>query len=296
MVDEGIIEKILAGAGLSDSTVRAIGAGLYNDSYSVDCERGQFVLRIAPADDIPKLFYEVDMMRSEPGIHKLVAEKTDVPVPRVVHYDFSRKTIDRDFLVMEYLPGNSGLFSERELGGYVRQLHGIESDMCGYPERKAPTRKDWPDLFMEYVQMILDDCLSCGVIEKAERDGMFEVYEENGFAVERIRPVFLHLDLWSQNILTANGKITGMLDFDRGLYGDPELEFAVLDTYGYSSDDFFEGYGEERPCDEKARVRQKLYIVYELIKYAFIRTARGGSIATGRGFVERCALILSSLR
>jgi len=38
----------------------------------------------------------------------------------------------------------------------------------------------------------------------------------------------------------------------RGLYCDPEFEFAVLDTYGYSSLEFFKGYGKPRPVDSKA--------------------------------------------
>jgi len=81
----------------------------------------------------------------------------------------------------------------------------------------------------------------------------------------------------------------------RGLYGDPEFEFAVLDTYGYSSIEFFKGYRKPRPVDSKARIRRKLYIVYELIKYAFIRFARGKSMSTGRNHVAHCKRILDEL-
>jgi fructosamine-3-kinase len=69
----------------------------------------------------------------------------------------------------------------------------------------------------------------------------------------------------------------------------------VLDTYGYSSAEFFEGYGKPRPVDSPAHVRRRLYIVYELIKYAFIRTARGKSMPTGRSYVEHCKRILREL-
>jgi fructosamine-3-kinase len=127
--------------------------------------------------------------------------------------------------------------------------------------------------------------LSCGVIDESEHDYFLSIYEKQGGVIDSIRPSLLHLDLWSQNILTDNGRITAILDFDRGLYGDPELEFAVLDTYGYGTPGFFEGYGKPRPADSKAQIRQRLYIVYELIKYAFIRVARGGSMPTGRNHV-----------
>ncbi len=216
-------------------------------------------------------------------------------MPEIVYHDFSRDVIDRDYLIMEYLQGSPGPFDERELGGYVRQIHAVESDKFGYPERAAPTGKSWPDVFQKYVKLILRDCLSCGVIDSSENDYFLSIYKKRGGVIGDVKPALLHLDLWSQNILTINGRITAILDFDRGLYGDPELEFAVLDTYGCSTPEFFEGYGKPRPVDSNALIRQRLYIVYELIKYAFIRVARGRSMPTGRSHVEQCKRILQEL-
>ena len=295
MLPNDEIYRILDKAGFGGCRIRPIGAGHYNDSYYIESDNGKFVLRIAPPDSVPKLFYEVDMMKSEVNIHRLIREHTGVPVPQIVYHDFSRNIIDRDYLIMEYLQGSSGLFDERELGGYVRQIHGIESDKFGYPERAASMGESWPDVFHAYVKLILLDCLSCKVIDNNEQEYFLKIYDKQAGAIGDVKPSLLHLDLWSQNILTVNGKITAILDFDRGLYGDPELEFAVLDTYGYSTPEFFEGYGKPRPVDTEAQIRQKLYIVYELIKYAFVRVARGKSIPTGRSHVEQCKRILQEL-
>jgi len=295
MLDNHEIDRILREANLSRCTVTPIGAGHYNDSYYIDSDKGKFVLRIAPPDSVPKLFYEIDMMKSEVNIHKLVREHTDLPVPEIVHYNFSRDIIDRDYLIMEYLQGNSGFFDEEELGRFVKQLHAIKGDECGYPGRAAPTGKSWPDIFHTYVQLIFRDCLSCGVIDNDEYDHFLSIYRQHRETIADVCPSLLHLDLWTQNILTADGRITAILDFDRGLYGDPELEFAVLDTYGYSSPEFFKGYGKPRPADSKAQIRRRLYIVYELIKYAFIRTARGKRFSTGRSHVAQCKRILKEI-
>ena len=97
------------------------------------------------------------------------------------------------------------------------------------------------------------------------------------------------------HILTQNGRITGILDFDRGMYGDPELEFAVLDTYSSATKDFFEGYGQSRPNLEDAEIRRVLYLVYEMIKYAFIRLARGGSYSTARMHIGECRSLIETL-
>jgi fructosamine-3-kinase len=294
-MDRVRIDRILKKAGFSDCKVFSIGAGHYNDSYYIEADNGKFVLRVATPDNVPKLFYEVDMMKSEVSIHRLIREHTDVPAPEIVFHDFSRDIIDRDYLFMEYLDGDSGPFDDRELGSYVRQIHAIESDKFGYPERAAPMGTSWPDIFQTYVKLILRDCLFCGVIDNSEHEYFLSVYDKQGVVIGDVKPSLLHLDLWSQNILTVNGRITAILDFDRGLYGDPELEFAVLDTYGYSTPEFFEGYGNPRPADSDAQIRQRLYIVYELIKYAFIRVARGRSMPTGRSHVAQCKRILQEL-
>ena len=295
MLSSHDIDRILDKASFKKCTVNSIGAGLYNDSYYFEGDKGKFLLRVAPADDVPKLFYEIDMMKSEVNIHRFVKENTNVPVPEIVYHDFSREIIDRDYLIMEFLEGSSGRFDDRELGEYVRHIHAIRSDRFGYPERAAPTGTCWPDIFQTYVKLILRDCLSCGVIDKSEHDDFLSIYNKQGGVIGDVEPALLHLDLWSQNILTVNGRITAILDFDRGLYGDPELEFAVLDTYGYSTPEFFDGYGQSRPVDSKAQIRQRLYIVYELIKYAFIRVARGKSMPTGRSHVMQCKRILQEL-
>jgi len=295
MLQNNEIDRILDKAGFGKRRFSSMGAGLYNDSYRIEAGNGKFVLRIAPPDDVPKLFYEIYMMKSEVNVHRLVRQHTNVPVPEIVYHDFTRDIIDRDYLVMEYLEGNSGIFNEKELGEYVRQIHAIGSDKFGYSERAAPMSESWPDIFKTYVKLILRDCLSCGVIDSSENDYFLSIYEKQGGVIGDVEPSLLHLDLWSQNILTVDGRITAILDFDRGLYGDPELEFAVLDTYGYSTPEFFEGYGKQRPADLEAQIRQRLYIVYELIKYAFIRVARGKSMPTGRSHVEQCKRILQEL-
>ena len=61
------------------------------------------------------------------------------------------------------------------------------------------------------------------------------------------RPVpasLLHMDVWAENILAdERGRLTGLIDWDRACWGDPEIEFAVLDYCGISEPPFWEGYG-----------------------------------------------------
>jgi fructosamine-3-kinase len=103
----------------------------------------------------------------------------------------------------------------------------------------------------------------------------------------------LHMDIWHQNILVdENGRVTGIVDWDRALWGDPEIEFAVLDYCGISEPAFWEGYGQPRDESEAARIRQVFYLLYELQKYIVIRQGRGHDPASARNYKRQVMQIV----
>jgi len=304
LYDNHLIKKLFScfDPELEISGIKTFGGGLYNEAFLVITQKipkykcDKFVLRIAPPVNIAKLFYEINMMNSEPVIHRLVLDKTSIPAPPIFFWDFSKKEIESDYLIMEFLKGKSGYYSRHELGTFVRQLHSIEGEHFGYPERgHLQIKSSWKETFFYYVENIFKDCLNVQAISQNECSWFINIFQKHENVIKETKPCLLHLDLWSANILTENGKITGILDYDRGMFGDIELEFAVLDTYNNAIDDFFKGYGLGRPADKEARIRQKLYIVYELIKYAFIRLARGGSPGVSRNHVNQCKSIIQSI-
>ena len=107
------LARSLLGEGIG--RCQPFGAGKFSQTFAVSGEDGRpFVLRIAPPDSVLQLFYEYRMMRQEPGIHTRLLKETSVPVPPILAYDFSRRFIDLDFLVMPRLSGaNGGSMSPR---------------------------------------------------------------------------------------------------------------------------------------------------------------------------------------
>lgn len=88
-------------------------------------------------------------------------------------------------------------------------------------------------------------------------------------------PRLLHMDVWGQNILVdAAGNVTGLVDFDRALWDDAEIEFAVLDYCGISEPAFWDGYGLARDTSPSAEIRRVFYLLYEVQKYMPIRVWR----------------------
>ncbi|MBD3308020.1 phosphotransferase [candidate division KSB3 bacterium] len=101
-------------------------------------------------------------------------------------------------------------------------------------------------------------------------------------------PVCCIWDVWSQNILIDEaGNLTGLVDWDRAVWGDPEIEFAVLDYCGISRPAFWEGYGQNRDQSAAARVRNAFYLLYELQKYIVIRQGRHHDPASARRYKEQ---------
>jgi aminoglycoside phosphotransferase (APT) family kinase protein len=293
-----------------------IQTGKHNRSYWIDSDRGRFVLRIAPPDGAGFLFYERLMMRQEPELHALIRSQTAIPVAEVVGYDFSRTRINRDYLLMTALPGVplsdvTGLTHTQfrralhQVGEYLRQLHALtaaeclERDHYGYlgSHRPMEPQQSWADAFQEMWNKLIDDVIACGSYTPDEGRAMRDLLELYLEQFDRpVTPRLLHMDVWSQNILIDRaGNVTGLVDFDRALWGDVEIEFAVLDYCGISEPAFWEGYGTARDESRPAMIRRQFYLLYEIQKYMPIRVWRRNNPAAAEQYKQHSFTLAAQL-
>jgi fructosamine-3-kinase len=293
-----------------------VRTGRHNASFWIDSDRGRFVLRIAPPDDAGFLFYERRMMRQEPELHALVRAHTDIPVAEVVGHDFDRAHIDRDYLLMTALPGvplsdASGIDRARfnhaleQVGRYLRQLHALTAAEClgrteyGYLGAHAPMEPQptWAAAFRVMWNRLLDDVVACGSYSTEEAQAMRDLLELHIDRFDHpVTPSLLHMDVWSQNILVDEaGRVTGLVDFDRALWGDVEIEFAVLDYCGISERAFWAGYGTERDTSPAAMVRRQFYLLYEVQKYMPIRVWRRDDPAAAARYKQHSLALATQL-
>lgn len=294
---ETLTHLVLAHLPTNPDTIRfrPVQTGKHNASYWVDCDQGRFVLRIAPPDEVGFLFYERLMMRQEPALHALIRDKTNIPAPEIVGYDFSRTQIERDYILMVALPGTplsdvpdltrSQFWRALEqVGHHLRQLHNLTATDClrteahGYLGEHRPMEPQvtWGPAFRIMWHKLLDDVVACGTYTPAEGQRMRDLLDRHLSLFDRpLRPRLLHMDVWSQNILIDSaGNVTGLVDFDRALWGDVEIEFAVLDYCGISEPPFWQGYGSSRDESPPALIRRQFYLLYEIQKYMPIRIWR----------------------
>lgn len=265
-----------------------VPTGHFNTTYFVEGADRGLVLRIAPPDDVGFVFYERGMMAQEPMVHALVKQHTSVPVAEILAYDTSRDYIDRDYILMERLPGVpltqlavSADVLDRilfQVGRYLREIHGITAELYGYlgPHRCMEPQSDWASAFAIMWNKLVDDVVTAGYYDRNEEAYVRGLLDRHYTVFDRpVTSRLLHMDIWAQNILVdRQGNVTGLVDFDRALWGDKEIEFAVLDYCGISEPAFWEGYGIQRDTSREAQIRRIFYLAYEVQKYIVIRHYR----------------------
>ena len=236
----------------------------------------------------------------------MVRTNTSVPVACILAFDDSLSLLDCDYLLMERLPGRPltemgrGNMNHvlRQMGRYLAEVHQLHEDRCGYLGAHHPMEPQsrWVDAFAIMWNKLIDDIAGVRYYDDEESGRMRRLLDNHIKLFDRPAPAsLLRMDIWGQNILVdAAGNISGVVDWDRALWGDPEIEFAVLDYCGISEPPFWEGYGHQRDWSAEARIRRVFYFLYELQKYIVIRAGRNHAPASARGYKRQVMEIVAS--
>jgi aminoglycoside phosphotransferase (APT) family kinase protein len=274
-LDDAELADVLAASGISPGLLAErveLGEASYNTAYRLRLTDGSgLVLKIAPDPSMPGLSYERDLMRTETLFYRTAVS---LPVPQVVHADFSRELIDSDFLLMTELPGANwyGLRSSladsdrdrlrRDLGRLVASLHQITGPSFGYPQ--GETSPSWRTAFLDMLDALLADAARWETPLPRSLSQIGRLIDANSHVLDDVTtPVLVHFDLWPGNILLHEGRITGIVDGERAFWGDPLAEMVSLALFASIEDDpaFLDGYGGIDFTDS-ARRRLALYRTY----------------------------------
>jgi len=282
--------------------VQPINTGTFNNSFWIKTSSGnRYVLRIAPNPAVPVLFYERHMMHQEPEVLQTISHRTTIPVPQVVYFDKSGSLLelDRACMLISALPGWP--LSDRpvrhphrikqRLGEYLHQLHRIRGREFGYVGSHNPMSPEdtWWDAFRVMWKKLLEDIASIGAYRQREILNYQSLLNDHRscFSGPRFASL-LHMDLWFQNILTNGSEITGIIDWDHSLWGDPEMDLAQVEKSCLIDDHFWKGYGRKPEFDDAFFIRRAFYILYEHQKHIFIYAARYGDVDATQRHLREC--------
>lgn len=241
-----------------DNAVTELKEGWFNAAYNVCLSDGQeVILKIAPPQGAEVLAYEKDIMKTEVAAMRLAAQNPALPVPEIYYFDTARDLCDSDYFFMEKLTGdNYGHVKDslppetvaqidRQIGAIIREINQYTGTFFGYDGNSDLRADTWREAFIKICDATLQDGL--------KKDAVY------GFPVGEIRaailkhapsldevttPQMVHWDAWDLNFFVKDGKVTGILDFERVLWADPlmEAQFRLLAFGG--GQESLQGYGK----------------------------------------------------
>jgi fructosamine-3-kinase len=203
-----------------------------------------------------------------------LGERSPLPVPDVLD-------VASDLLVLEWLPGETGVAAaEDHLADLVAGTHAVAPEraafgfpfetLCGELVQPNPWTGSWAAFYREHRVLHAADAacaadrLSPSLCDRVR--ALADRFED--LLREPAAPALLHGDLWTENVLCADGAVTGVLD-PACYYGHPEVELAYARWTGTVGEPFLERYRERAGLEKNFRKRESLYRLYPLLVHAW---------------------------
>ncbi len=253
--------------------------GYFNMAYEITLDDGRTaILKIAPSKEVRVMTYEKNIMHSEVEAMRLARRRPGICVPEIYASDDSCTICDSPYFFMEKLRGRSlssvkdGMAEDvvqeiyRETGRVLRLVNGIVCPRFGYPGQAEYQGDAWYPVFRKMILGGISDARRGNVDLKISPEKILEKLEEDRGIFEEVTvPVLVHWDCWDGNLFVEDGKLTGIIDWERCLWADPLMEVGFR-TYAPNRA-FQEGYG--LTVFDKGQQRRALwYDVYTMLLVA----------------------------
>ena len=264
--------KILAATPLS--------GGGFASVTRIDLNNGRnVVLKVGPSAEAGILAYEHGVVGAEARYLQLIERHIPGgPYPRLFHHGTDRSPSRSEWIVTEFLAGVALTSLEREadantvrtdLGAAVARLHTITGDHFGYDAGRAGGQT-WREAFTAIIESLLDDAARWNVDLAVPPERIRAAVLGASDVLDDVdRPALLHFDLWDGNALcaadsTGRWGLTGLVDGERFLFGDPLVDFVSPAIFRRIEDEpdhpFVLGYAavSGRPVKFTERERRRL--------------------------------------
>lgn len=269
-----MVEKFFAP--LQMKSCRELTEGFFNAAYEICLQNNdKVVLKIAPAKETRVMTYEKNIMFSEVEAMKLAARYGGIPVPAVIGCDAGCTICSSPYFFMEKIEGQSLNAVKNtltpsqirniyiETGKINKKINEVRLSAFGYPGQSDFQGNAWYPVFRRMLEAGVNDALRADVDLKIPIDRLWLYLERDRSVFEEVtEPRLVHWDCWDGNIFVESGKVTGIIDWERSLWGDPLMEVGFR-TYSDNTH-FQKGYGITALTESQKR-RALWYDIYLLL-------------------------------
>ncbi|MEZ4592863.1 MAG: aminoglycoside phosphotransferase family protein [Chloroflexota bacterium] len=255
-----MVAKAFAGATLAEGeeAIVEMKDGWFNASYGIRLADGrQVVLKIAPPQGAEVMLYEKNIMTTEVATMRLVQQNPAIPVPDIYFFDTAHDLCDADYFFMEMMQGdslehvNATLRPEtltavnHHIGQIIHQINQFPGTYFGYDGNPDLRSDTWKEAFTKIVESVLEDGARKNVQFDFTYDELRAAVQKHAPALEEItEPCLVHWDAWNPNFFVKDGRISGIIDFERALWAEPLMEAHFRPLLGDSATNQRHGYGK----------------------------------------------------
>ena len=230
--------------GINPTTLRPMGEkGWMSDIYTARADIGEVVIhRISPVDEQrrqrihEKLMYVSRLLDTFSLVPKVIhAEEVDgyyvIVQERLPGTPLGKREVRDGRIVDEYPEGSDQILTDVEK--HLRIMHGIKMQGFGFLEGTTAPYDSWFDFCRQSIRwltMFADELTTQEFADLRRR--LRRLIEENQELLERQVSRLVHGDMVNPgNILIKGGRVTGILDHEWALAGDPAWEFAFTHKF-----------------------------------------------------------------
>jgi len=244
------------------STIKELTEGMCNVTYHVGFTDGsESILKIASRDKRGNTSNEINLMRAEVEAMKLVTDRCSFKVADVQYYDDTKTICDGDYFFMEKLTGDNYFLVkdslsketttkiDTEIGEISRELANIHNTRFGF----LGDDKRYDSLY-EFVKQMLSNLISDAEKRNIDivQDGQTFLHqlEDDKAAFGKVKSASLvHWDMWEGNVFIKDGHVSGIIDWERALWGEPFMDdrFRMHNR----GEHFLEGFGQTSFTEEE---------------------------------------------
>lgn len=247
--------------------------GFCNVTYRLDLSSGRsVVLKVAAPPHTQMMSCEAALMETEVRAMKEAAKHHIEKVPKIYFYDCSKTICSGDYFLMEMLQGKSydkakqnmgqeqQEKTEIQIGQWLKKLHDIKGSRFGHFFREDLQRNSWYDAFRFMLEQIVGDGIEKEVDILISPQELFQKLERDQSCIDEVRePRMIHFDSWDGNVFVEEGRVIGLIDWERAMWADGLMEERF--RFHNANPGLLKGYGKKE-FTENESIRCRWYDVY----------------------------------